>query len=139
MPLSATLDRAVGEPQLLFRASDASWAYEGVPDQIDRVTDGPFFYRTTGGELLLLWSSFRQENGVEEYAIGIARSASGTLAGPWRHDTKPLYGKDGGHGMVFRTFTDDRYLAIHTPNTTLLERPILRRIRENNDTLEVVG
>lgn len=96
LPLSENLSASVGEPRLLFRASEAPWvkAY----DTGKYVTDGPFAYRTQDGQLLLLWSSF-SEGG---YTIGCARSANGSIAGPWTQDCRPLYADDGGHGMVFR-------------------------------------
>ena len=47
----------------------------------------------------MLWSSI----GHEGYAVGIAHSESSTVAGPWTQEEKPVWGKDGGHGMVFRS------------------------------------
>ena len=132
MPLTPELDRPAGEPILLFRASDAPWVKK-APDQKDFVTDGPFAYRTAKGTLLLLWSSF----GSQGYAIGVARSASGKITGPWLHDPQPLYGKDGGHGMLFRTFDGRLMLTIHTPNQTPNERPVFLPVREEDDRLVV--
>ena len=36
---------------------------------------------------------------------------------------EPLFTKDGGHGMLFRTPEGELRLALHSPNTHLAERP----------------
>lgn len=131
--LSRDLRRAVGEPQLLFRASEAPWSKPGGPSGGDRVTDGPFFHRTANGALLMLWST----GGYAGYTLGCARSASGTLRGPWTQDPEPLYGKDGGHGMLFRTFAGQLTLSIHRPNETPHERPLFLPVREDGDRLMI--
>jgi beta-xylosidase len=135
MPLSADLRRADGPASLLFRASEAPWAYElqGRPPG-SYVTDGPFMHRTQDGALLMLWSSFGKEG---NYCIGTARSTSGTLAGPWVQEEKPLYDADGGHGMIFRGQDGGLYLAIHTPNKTPFERPVFIAVTESEGTIKV--
>jgi arabinan endo-1,5-alpha-L-arabinosidase len=80
---------------------------------------------------LLLWSSF----GAQGYALGIARSESGTIQGPWRQDPEPLFAKDGGHGMLFRTFTGKLMLTLHTPNQTPNERPAFFEVIEESGQL----
>ena len=47
--------------------------------------------------------------------MGIARSEGGIL-GPWRQEQEPFVGRDGGPGMVFRTFD----LKNSTKGVTLL-------------------
>ena len=132
MPLSDDLRSAAGQPVLLFTASQAPWVGRS-PGQKDFVTDGPFLHRTAGGALLMLWSS----GGREGYAIGIARSATGKITGPWSHEDKPLFAKDGGHGMVFRTFDGRLMLTIHQPNCTPNERAVFPRVREDNLRLTI--
>lgn len=132
MRLSTDLSRAASEPMLLFRASKAPWV-RPIDNAGNYVTDGPFLHHTRNGELLLLWSSF----GDDGYAIGVARSRTGDITGPYTHDPAPLYGKDGGHGMLFHTFTGDLYLTIHTPNTTPDERPILLPVHEDDGRLQM--
>jgi arabinan endo-1,5-alpha-L-arabinosidase len=120
LPLSEDLTSAAGEPVVLFRASQAPWARPiESKGRKGWVTDGPWLHRLPDGELLMLWSSF----GVNGYTIGVARSASGELPGPWRQDTRPLYGGDGGHGMTFRDFAGHLRLSFHYPNTSPNERP----------------
>jgi len=138
--LTKDLKRADGEPVLLFSASKASWCRGAVHDfTIDGVntlkkvyvTDGPFVYKAENGELLMLWSS----GGEQGYAMGVARSTSGNIVGPWVHDTDPLYFKDGGHGMIFKTFEGNVMLTIHTPNKTPTERPVFLDLYEDNGKL----
>jgi len=135
LQLSPELDRTIGEPIELFAASEATWVdpVHSPRHGTGYVTDGPFAYRCDNGELLLLWSSFRQGR----YAQAIARSASGGILGPWTQDPEPLYDSDGGHGMIFRTFEGVPMLALHTPNNTPDERPVFIELVETDGRLKV--
>jgi beta-xylosidase len=140
MKLSRELTATVGEPILLFHASDAPWSYQSTAtsflnDKGQYVTDGPFLYKASNGELLMLWSSYTHK----EYAIGIARSKSGKITGPWIHDTKPLGLKDGGHGMIFKTFNGELMLTVHTPNVFPYERPIFIPLKDENGKLHIIN
>ena len=125
--LSRNLKKAVGKPATLFRASSAPWVRPHTPGNY--VTDGPFLYRNRKGELLMLWSSF----GDRGYAIGVARSQSGEVAGPWLQMPEALFARDGGHGMLFRTFDGELLLSIHRPNVPPDERPRFFRVEEKAD------
>jgi arabinan endo-1,5-alpha-L-arabinosidase len=138
MPLRADLRRAAGEPQLLFRASEAAWSL-AQPAQTDygnydyHVTDGPWLHRTAAGTLLLLWSTF----GKGGYLTGVARSTSGEITGPWEQAPAPLFAKDGGHPMLFRTFAGHLLMALHTPNRPMAERPRFLPVVETADGLKL--
>lgn len=124
--LSEDLKRAASEPIVLFRASEAAWA-RPVSGTDSYVTDGPFLIRDSGtGDLVMLWSSL----GDAGYTMGVARSTTDIL-GPWRHDERPLWSRDGGHGMVFSTFDGRRMLALHQPNDSPRERVVLRELRDH--------
>lgn len=129
--LTDDLSGTIGEPALLFRASQAPWSVEGKDGQY--VTDGPFMYHSDSGELIMLWSTI----GASGYAMGLARSVSGDITGPWLHDAEPLYAKDGGHGMLFRDFKGRLMLAIHAPNINPQERPLLLEVTESARTLSI--
>lgn len=132
--LSADLTSAIGEPQLLFRASEAPWAHEiNSKGRRGYVTDGPWMHRLVDGTLLMLWSSFSAGN----YAVGIARSTSGDISGAWEQVAEPLYAGDGGHCMTFRTFDGQLLLAYHRPNPTPHERPYFVPLRETEASLEI--
>lgn len=127
VPLTEDLRQADGEPTLLFCASEARWS-KPLPKRAGEnyVTDGPFMYKTSGGDLLMLWSSFGETG---NYCIGTARSDNGKLSGRWIQSKMPIYEADGGHGMLFK-IGGKLYLAIHTPNTTPDERPIFVAMEE---------
>lgn len=129
MPLTDDLSAAAGEPILLFKASDPFWA-DKTRDKF--ITDGPFIYRTKGGKLLMIWSTFIQSG----YTQAIAVSDSGRVDGEWIHQ-KPLFDNDGGHGMIFDDYNGRKYLILHSPNENPLERPVLIEIEEKDDMLYV--
>lgn len=141
--LSDDLREAVGDPIVLFHASDAPWPtpLELPPTYPDKeiisrknyITDGTFMYKDSNGELLMLWASFI--NNV--YAQGISRSVSGQITGPWVHDVEPIYHNDGGHAMIFRTFEDRLMLTLHSPNLTPEERPIMIPFVEENGIIRL--
>jgi len=138
MRLSPDLKSVAGEPTILFHASEAPWARpvrqkeEGAASP-PYVTDGPFLYRTASGSLLMLWSSF----GSKGYAMGIARSASGTILGPWSQESEPIWAEDGGHGMIFRAFDGLLYLTLHQPNRSPEERASFHKLIESNDSVRL--
>ncbi len=133
--LSEDLKEAIGEPQTLFKASEAPWStsfnHPRYPEKEIFVTDGPFLFKDSKDNLLMLWASFI--NNI--YAQGISKSTTGKITGPWIHQEKPLYENDGGHGMMFRTFNGELMLTLHAPNDTPLERPIFTKLIEKNDEI----
>jgi arabinan endo-1,5-alpha-L-arabinosidase len=133
--LSDDLRQAVSEPVLLFRASEAIWAkpFEEHGRANNRVTDGPFLHRLANGRLLMLWST----TGFEGYAMGYALSESGEISGPWRQSDEPIYGTDGGHGMLFRDFSGRLLMTLHHPNTSPFERPMWLEVIELEDRIKL--
>jgi len=128
--LSGDLSRPEDDPVVLFRASEAPWV-GAYPKPGCYVTDGPSLHRTSDGALLMAWSSFAQGR----YAVGLARSASGSVLGPWTQEPAPLYGDDGGHGSICRTLRGDCVLALHQPNIAPNERPLLLGLKERDGAL----
>ena len=83
----------------------------------------------------MLWSSFIDKLGyVQTYAV----SQSGTLKGPWIQQEDPLYKKDGGHGMIFRSFEGQLYLILHQPNGRPFERPRILPIKETENGIAFI-
>lgn len=117
-PLSRDLSRFTAEPVELFRAADA-------PNG-GCVTDGPFLIRTKDGVLRMIWSNSVKDCG---YSVLQCASESGSVRGPWKRHT-PLYMRDGGHGMLFRTFDGEQMLTIHQPNSSPNERMRLFPVEE---------
>lgn len=108
--LTPDLKAAAGEPFELFRASSRPDA----PKESWRshVTDGPWLFRSSSGELMMTWSS----GSPTGYAVYVTRSLSGRLAGPWGPHEKISGIKDGGHGMLFEGFDGKRRFVYHQPN-----------------------
>lgn len=116
---------------VLFYTQDVSWT-RPIPFAKDEFhvggdayfSDGPYVIRDeTDGSLLMIWSSWG-ENG---YSMGISRSSSGSIEGPWIHDTKPFI-QGGGHGMIFTDNKGNKNLVYHSPNTFGEERTIIQQI-----------
>lgn len=107
--LSDDLTHFTSEPTELFRADDPSW-------RPNKITDGPFLYRSRTGKLLMLWSN----GSPEGYCVALA--AAKKVTGPWRQQRARLYTKDkrhvydGGHGMLFTDLNGQLTLCIHAPN-----------------------
>lgn len=138
--LREDLKGVVGEPVELFRASAAKWAkgfeWDKRPGTKHYVTDGPFMYRSpVTGRLWMMWSS----TGYKGYAMGLAWSESGKLTGPWVQEEVPLWGEDGGHGMLFTGLDGELYVTLHGPNNTPMERPMFRKVEEREGKLMLVG
>ena len=129
--LSDDLKQAVGEPFLLFRASEPDWA---LKDKTEFVTDGPWMYRTASGKLLMLWSS----SAANGYVEAIAYSDNGDVTGRWQHQKQLLFDQDGGHGMIFTSKEGKLFFILHNPNNSPMERPVILPLEEQDGTLAVI-
>lgn len=123
-------------PVTLFYASQSGWSVADTGSMVKKsgenyVTDGPWLHRSEDKSLWMLWSSYATSG----YAVGLAKSSSGTVLGPWEHSPQLLFEKDGGHGMLFRTLQGQLRLALHRPNETPLERPCFLPVTEKNGRL----
>jgi arabinan endo-1,5-alpha-L-arabinosidase len=133
--LSDDLKSAIGEPHLLFRASEARWAQEiNSKDRIGYVADGPWMHRLATGDLIMLWSSLSKSG----YTVGLARSLTGEILGPWEQLPEPIYDADSGHCMVFHDFDSQPCLAFHRPNPFPNEHPQFIPIRETGSSIEIL-
>jgi GH43 family beta-xylosidase len=133
VPLKADLSAQAGEPFLLFKASEAPWVVDRgkSSDKLPTyVTDGPCFYRTRNGKLLMLWSSYRDGLYVET----LAYSTTAKLRGPWKQGDV-LVGNDSGHGMLFESFEGKLMMVLHQPFRQA--RGKLFEMEDTGDTLRV--
>ncbi len=139
--LSDDLTHFISEPVELFRADAPKWA---APNAV--VTDGCYMYMTELGELLMIWSNWDAYG----YCVGLARSSSGSILGPWTQDPNPLFtaayfeeydgvsGYDGGHGMIFEDEKGQLWMSIHSPNDLnagRVETPVFVPLVEDYGTL----
>ena len=130
--LKDDLSGTVGKPQVLFNASDAP----GVPanPQKGKITDGCFLYRSSKSrKLFMTWSTFIPGNG---YCVLLTESESGKIRGAWVNQ-KLIYKENGGHGMLFRSFSGRLMMALHQPNSGGTERLRLYDVTDNGETLEI--
>ena len=132
VPLSEDLRRAAGDPVLMFAGADPYYVEKKAEPDAHYVTDGPFMFRTKTGALLMLWSTFPDGR----YAECVARSDNGEIDGHFEH-LPPIITNDGGHGMIFRA-GDSLMLTYHTPNESLKERPVFRRLADEGDSVAVI-
>lgn len=129
--LAPDLSGIIEEPRVLWHGSDFTGK---KPGQDNYVTDGPFMIRGENDELYCIWSTFADQG----YAEVVSVSDNGEIDGNWSVLKEPLFEKDGGHGMVFRTFTGEDMFVMHKPNTSTLERPVLSRLYKNDRKLHIV-
>ena len=111
--LKPDLSGSIGEGKVLFMASDSPWSRE-KDDQgnirPNKVTDGPFLFRTGTGRLGMIWTSWVYKN----YTQGVAYSESGTLDGPWNQESEPITPPNFGHGMLMRTLDGKLLMVVHS-------------------------
>lgn len=137
--LKSDLSGSLGEGKVLFRASDSPWSREkenGV-EKPNKVTDGPYLFRTGTGRLGMIWTSWI----YDVYTQGVAYSRSGTLDGPWIQQKKPLTPPNFGHGMLFRTLEGKWLMSVHSHkniNGHYLRIPHLFEVDLSGDKL-VIG
>lgn len=137
--LTPDLSASVGKPQTMFRAFDAPWSRERIDGKVkhNRVTDGPWLFRTGTGRLGMIWTSWI----FDRYTMGVAYSKSGTLRGPWIQEPNPITPPDHGHGMIFRDFDGSYKLSLHSHasvNGRYIRRPVFYNVDISGDKL-VIG
>lgn len=136
--LTRDLRSSYGEPVTILNAAEMKWIRLFGDPRIEKtgyLTDAPFLYKARNGELLLLWSSYSapsySETGLGGYTVAIARSASGRIEGPWRHDDRLFMDRNAGHSSLFRDFDGGLWISTHYPDTPHgQERPLFLRVEE---------
>ena len=110
--LKDDLSGTIGEGKLLFKASASPWSREILEGKTkpNRVTDGPWLFRTESGRLGMIWTSWI----YDVYTQGVAYSESGTLDGPWIQEEAPITPPDHGHGMLFRDLSGRWLMSVHS-------------------------
>ena len=110
--LKPDLSGTIGEGKVMFRAFDSPWSRERENGKIvpNKVTDGPYLFRTGTGRLGMIWTSWV----YDVYTQGVAYSESGTLDGPWIHEPQPITPPNFGHGMLFRDFDGQLLMSVHS-------------------------
>ena len=130
LKLSDDLKKAVSEPVYMFSGSSPGWA-DKKPEGEHYITDGPFMYRTVGGKLMMIWSTFIGG----KYAQCVTVSDNDEIDGKFIH-LDPLITDDGGHGMIFE-FADKLMLTFHSPNITGSECPVFRELNDTGNSIKL--
>ena len=128
--LNKDLTAIVGEIITLFSASSPYWA-DKKPAGENYVTDGPFLFRTKTDELIMIWSTFINN----QYAECMVRFNNGEIGTNFVH-LEPLIKNDGGHGMIFEK-DNELILTFHTPNRSLYERPTFKKLNDKGTHFEI--
>lgn len=128
-----------GSGKILFKASDSPWSREKLNGEIcpNRVTDGPYVFKTATGKLGMIWTSWI----YNVYTQGVAYSKSGTLDGPWIQEAEPITPPDFGHGMIFTDFKGRKIMACHSHkdiNGYYLRIPHFFEVDTSGDKLKIV-
>ncbi|MFB6318356.1 glycoside hydrolase family 43 protein [Saccharicrinis sp. FJH54] len=139
--LKPDLSGSVGEGKLLFRASDSPWSRERDENgnvKPNKVTDGPYLFKTGTGRLGMIWTSWV----YDVYTQGVAYSESGTLDGPWIQQKEPITPANFGHGMLFKTLDGKDLMSVHSHkkvNGRTVRIPHLFEVDLSGDKLVVKG
>ena len=134
--LSKDLKTPIGEHNLLFKGtapkwSEKKWDYVKNDPLTAWVAEGPFFYKTKDGKLLMLWSS---HYGPDNYIEAVAYTKDGSLFGDWKHCDKFLMDNNGGHGMLFKDFNGNLKFTLHYPDVPFgEERARIYTVEEINE------
>lgn len=106
----------IGEGKVMFRASESPWSREkdaNGNDKPNKVTDGPYLFKTGTGRLGMIWTSWI----YDVYTQGVAYSKSRTLDGPWVQEPNPITPPNYGHGMIFKSLDGRLLMSIHSHAT----------------------
>jgi len=139
--LKPDLSGTIGVGKVLFRASDSPWSREkdaNGKDKPNKVTDGPYVFRTKTGKLGMIWTSWV----YDVYTQGVAYSTSGTLDGPWVQEKDPITPPNFGHGMIFTSLDGKLLMALHSHqniNGRYKRIPHLFELDDSGDKLVVRG
>jgi beta-xylosidase len=139
--LKPDLSGSIGVGKVLFRASDSPWSREKDENgnvRPNKVTDGPYLFRTQTGHLGMIWTSWI----YAVYTQGVAYSSSGTLDGPWIQEQEPITPPNFGHGMIFKTLQGKLLMAVHSHqdiNGHYRRIPHLFEVDDSGDKLVVRG
>jgi hypothetical protein len=137
--LKQDLSGSVGKRKILFFASESPWSKEKIPgaEVPNKVTDGPYVFRTQTGRLGMIWTSWIHDL----YTQGVAYSDNGKLDGKWIQELTPVTPPNFGHGMLFRNLQGKLLMSVHSHkavNGRYIRYPHLFEIDDSGDKI-VVG
>lgn len=143
--LSADFTTLISAPITLFGGKQTA-TVGGVTYETNGTTDAAWLYRTSDGDLLCIWSTYRKGSGVNRYCVAISRSSNGKIDGTWTFegylydaatDGKRIetqnqfynngdpYFASGGHANVIKTADGLPWLTLHL-NMGEASNPIIK-------------
>lgn len=136
--LKPDLSGVIGNRKILFFASESPWSKDRIGETIlpNKVTDGPYVFRTQTGKLGMIWTSWVHD----VYTQGVAYSDNGRLDGNWIHEPEPITPPNFGHGMLFRTFEGKLMMCIHSHknvNGRYIRVPRLFEVDDSGDKIAI--
>lgn len=137
--LKPDLSGTIGKRKILFFAYDSPWSKDKHPSGRfvpNKVTDGPYLFKTQTGKLGMIWTSWV----LSDYVQGVAYSESGTLDGPWVQEKDPITPPNFGHGMLFCTFEGKLLMSVHSHksvNGRTIRIPHLFEVDDSGDKIVV--
>ena len=142
--LADDLSTCIGSPMILFRGSEAPWGDDFMysTDEGGGAARAPWVHRLADGSLVILWTNCTPYG----YAVGIARSTSGEIYGPWEQFDKPVYCLDGAHASLFRRHNDGMLMMplYHVGRDYLGQKgpgihTVLYEVEEYNGLIEIIN
>ncbi len=139
--LKPDLSGTVGKRKIMFFAFDSPWSKDKQPGGRiipNKVTDGPYLFKTQTGKLGMIWTSWV----LSDYTQGVAYSESGTLDGPWVQEEDPVTPPNFGHGMLFHTFEGKLLMSVHIHKIIegrIVRVPHLFEVDDSGDKIVVKG
>ena len=136
--LKSDFSGVVGNRKILFFASESPWSKERIAGTVlpNKVTDGPFVFRTQTGRLGIIWTSWV----YDVYTQGVAYSDNDRLDGHWIHEPEPITPPNFGHAMLFRTFEGKLLMSVHSHNRVdgrTVRTPHLFEVDDSGDKIVV--
>lgn len=139
--LKPDLSGTIGKGKIMFFAYDSPWSKDKQPGGRivpNKVTDGPYLFKTQTGKLGMIWTSWV----LSDYTQGVAYSESGTLDGPWVQEKEPITPPNFGHGMLFRTLEGKLLMSVHSHKSVdgrTIRIPHLFEVDDSSDKIVVKG
>jgi hypothetical protein len=136
--LKPDLSGVEGRRKILFFASESPWSKERSGENIipNKVTDGPYVFRTQTGRLGMIWTSWV----YDVYTQGVAYSDNDRPDGRWIHEHEPVTPPNYGHGMLFRTFEGKLLMSVHSHQVSdgrYIRVPHLFEVDDSGDKIVV--
>lgn len=140
--LGKNLNVQVGEPYVMFRASQNPWSSatdEEGKNGFSPIMRAPFMFDTRGGELGILFDT--TIDGTSAIGVAYTEKDHG-LNGPWHIEQQPLLVGDVGGAMLFKDYDGTLVMAMH--KDTIVEGvkksiPRFMKMDSQFDKLKVKG